>query len=157
MITQRELLRRLRYDRNTGEFYWLQPPKFHPRLAGKRAGCKRDGYIIIKLNKRSYRAHRLVWLYLYGHFPDEIDHINRIGTDNRIENLRECAHAQNVKNHSRVLNGSGLPVGVRRIGKKFQARIRCDGKVFSLGCHHTPEVASAVYWQKRIELFGDFA
>lgn len=42
-------------------------------------------YIQIGLNNANYLAHRLIWLYLYGYWPDQVDHINGDGTDNRIK------------------------------------------------------------------------
>lgn len=47
------------------------------------------GYLIYKIKGVQIKAHRLVWFLNYREFPSQqIDHINRIKTDNRIENLR---------------------------------------------------------------------
>ncbi len=49
----------------------------------------KDGYLIIKVKGKQFKAHRIAWLLNYGAFPkNEIDHINRNKLDNRIENLR---------------------------------------------------------------------
>ena len=49
----------------------------------------KDGYIILKIKGRQYKAHRIAWSLATKEDPIcEIDHINRIKTDNRIENLR---------------------------------------------------------------------
>lgn len=59
----------------------------------------KDGYLIIKIKGKQYKAHRLVFAYFNNRFPkDEIDHLNRIRDDNRIENLRECNRTENVNN-----------------------------------------------------------
>ena len=43
------------------------------------------GYLMVSINRKQYRAHRLAWLYVYGVWPnDEVDHINGNKEDNRI-------------------------------------------------------------------------
>lgn len=70
--------------------------------------------MIIKIKGKQYKAHRLVFAYFNGKFPNgEIDHINRIRTDNRIENLRECNREDNVLNTRRKPNKDTGVVGIR--------------------------------------------
>ena len=60
------------------------------------------GYIKVCLNKKSFFKHRLIALqWIENDAPDtktQIDHINQIKTDNRIENLRWCTQSENMKN-----------------------------------------------------------
>lgn len=82
---------------------------------GEVAGCVfPNGYRKICVNGRSYQAHRLAFAYHYGRWPIyQIDHINGVRDDNRIENLREVTHAENHKNKKLPnTNKSGVP-GVR--------------------------------------------
>lgn len=59
----------------------------------------KDGYLIIKVKGKQYKAHRIAWLLNYKEFPtQELDHINRKRTDNRIENLRLSNRKQQAKN-----------------------------------------------------------
>lgn len=57
---------------------------------GKAVGSpKGKGYLRVHVEGRSYAVHRLIWLMHTGAWPkDQLDHINRVRTDNRIENLR---------------------------------------------------------------------
>ena len=65
----------------------------------------KDGYLIIKIKGKQYKAHRLVYAYHNGEFPImEIDHINRDRLDNRIENLREIDRQGNVDNTTKKVN-----------------------------------------------------
>ena len=75
----------------------------------------KDGYLIIKIKGKQYKAHRLVFAYFNDRFPTkEIDHINRNRTDNRIENLREVDRIENVHNTTKKIN---LETGVYGVYK----------------------------------------
>ncbi len=103
MVGQRlnELKKRIRYCSETGNFYHI-----NPRIGIKKgsiAGYQRpnDSYIQIRMEGKSYLAHRLAWLFHYGKYPKgEIDHINRVRNDNRILNLRDVSHFDNMQNGS---------------------------------------------------------
>jgi hypothetical protein len=98
LITQARLKNLLRYDADTGVFTWVYTRPKCPKNAVAGWRCK-DGYTMICLDYRIYRAHRLAWLYVHGVFPDEhMDHINNTRTDNRIVNLRPATPAQNQQN-----------------------------------------------------------
>lgn len=157
MITQAEIKRRLRYEQNAGEFFWVDPTKYHAQLAGARAGTVRGGYAVIKLNGRAYRAHRLAWLYVYGHMPEMIDHINGNRLDNRIANLRPCTMSENAKNHGGRRKKSGTPPGVRKTSSgKYCARIRVDGVAIHIGTFAAPSTAHNAYVREKRRLFGAF-
>ena len=99
----------LDYNKETGEFFW-KVRKGHV-MAGSPAGfIHSKGYRIIKINHVQFYAHRLAWLYVHGEWPkDQIDHINHIRSDNRMENLREATNQENHKNQSmRSDNKSGM-------------------------------------------------
>lgn len=73
----------------------------------------KDGYLIIKIKGKQFKAHRLAFLLYYGYFPKkEIDHINRIRTDNRILNLREVTRLENIKNITKKINENTGEVGI---------------------------------------------
>ena len=65
----------------------------------------KDGYLILKVKGKQFKAHRVAWFLYYGCFPNmEIDHINRIRTDNRKCNLREATRVENVNNSVPKIN-----------------------------------------------------
>src|SRR6202035_4009666 len=99
LLTAERLREFIHYDPLTGVFTWLVLPVCRgPRFVGRGpnqvrvggiAGCvsKSNGYRRIKIGGHPYCAHRLAWLYMTGTWPkDEIDHINRVRSDNRFCN-----------------------------------------------------------------------
>lgn len=73
----------------------------------------KDGYLILKVKGKQYKAHRIAWFLYYGKFPENvIDHINRKKSDNRIVNLRDVDQEINVKNTEGVVNKDTGVVGV---------------------------------------------
>lgn len=157
MLTQEYLKSRLRYDPETGHFYWVNCHRSWRN--GNRAGCYNSsgGYVMITFDNEKYYGHRLAWLYVHGYMPHEIDHINRIRNDNRIANLRSCSRSQNLMNGVDRKRKTNLPRGVRKAKNKYQAHIYQMGKAIYIGSFKSAELASAAYRKKRIEIFGEFA
>ena len=146
----------LHYDPETGVFTWKVSNSNRVK-AGDIAGSSRGGgYLQIKVQSRVYKAHRLAWLHTYGVWPkDQIDHVSRVRTDNRIANLREVSHKQNGQNVSkRSDNKSGHP-GVHwdKRDSKWVAQIKHNQKKIHLGYFSILEDAVAarkaaekLYW-----------
>ena len=99
VLTQSELFKILSYDSQTGNFTWLVD-RGSNKVKGKIAGSLKEGYINIMIDSLYYRAHWLVWLYVYGRYPIEIDHKNRNKSDNSFDNLRETNRPKNAQNRN---------------------------------------------------------
>jgi hypothetical protein len=150
VLTVERLRELLSYDANTGMFRWLakSAPRSNRRKVGDLAGCVGvQGYVVLGVEGRSYRAHRLAWFYVHGVWPEKhIDHINGNRADNRIENLRDVSAAQNNRNLQRAKrqNQTGL-LGVFRNGKRWSAQLRGTSGPRHLGMFDTPEEAHMAY------------
>jgi hypothetical protein len=137
----------LAYDPETGRFTWRV--RTGPRgVVGARAGSQRvDGYIQIRLGRRSYLAHRLAWLYVHGAWPKgEIDHVNGGKGDNRIANLRDVPRNLNQQNMRRAhkRSRSGL-LGVGKRDGRWYARIGINDAEVWLGRFDTAQQAHEAY------------
>jgi len=133
MLTQERIKELTNYNPETGEFVWSK--KASVKVAGKPVGSlSRNGYLVTKVNYERYMVHRLIWLYVNGELPKgEIDHKNRIKTDNRISNLRDVERSVNLANCKRKTGKSGV-AGVRLVcGGKWQAYIHIKKKFINLG------------------------
>lgn len=156
MVRYADLKQWLRYDLVTGEWYWLVNKGMRAR-EGQQAGSFDDkGYLIIKLEGRRYRAHRLAWLYVKGIWPvQDIDHRDGNPANCRWLNLRLATAGQNRAN-SKPTSRAGLK-GVQRKGNRWQARIRTQGKLRYLGTFETSEAAANAYMVAATQHHGEFA
>ncbi|QGZ15006.1 HNH endonuclease [Salmonella phage LPSTLL] len=125
------------FEYRDGQLYWKIRPANRVKV-GDIAGSKNNkGYLLFDFKGKKHPAHRVIWEMHYGTIPDgmEIDHINHIRDDNRIENLRLASHAENTRNMSKhKYNTSGV-TGVcwHKHQRKWVAQIMLDGKYTYLG------------------------
>ena len=147
----------LHYDPATGIFTWKVSTSNRVKV-GDVAGCPEGhGYLQIRVQGRLHKAHRLAWLYVYGTWPkDQIDHINRNRSDNRIANLRDVTQKQNMQNASKYShNTSGHPgVHWRSDRAKWWALIASDGQKHYLGCYNTIEEAVSARKAGELKYWG---
>ena len=156
MLTQEYLKSILSYDQESGIFTWIKCNKYW--LNGTNAGTICKGYVRININGKLYFAHRLAWLYVYGEFPNEnIDHINMVRNDNRLENLREATFTQNGYNRLKLSNNKTGYKGVSLIKNgKYKAQSFLNGNLVYLGIFKTPEEASTAYKLYAKSMHGEF-
>ncbi|HCQ8472414.1 TPA: HNH endonuclease [Klebsiella michiganensis] len=159
-LTKKRLKDMLRYEPETGNFYWSNPTA-HRMHNGELAGfIDYNGYVYIKVDSKRYSAHRLAWLYVHGQFPSEmIDHINTIRSDNRISNLRKATRSQNMMNQAtRKNSNSGVKgVGWDKKSQKWRARCQVDGIRKSIGFFDSIEEAKNFLVIYRNQVHGEFA
>jgi HNH endonuclease len=162
MLTHTELKSLLSYDPEAGVFVWLTTRGGRCRqgcIAGRRGTGKASGYIRLNVNGREYKAHRLAWFYMTGEWPPEqIDHRNMDGTDNRWVNLRLATQSQNKANSRVYANSKSGFKGVtwRADHKKWQSTISANKKQRHLGYFERVEDAVKAYRTAADELFGEY-
>lgn len=132
------------YEYRCGKLYRKYKKHNHP--AGKECGfIDQVGYVRTKLNSKMTFAHRIVWEMHNGKISDgmEIDHLNGVKSDNRIENLRSVPHAVNMKNKMSYKNNKTGFTGVfyNEESSSYDAYITCNGKRKRLGSYRTIEEA----------------
>lgn len=167
MIPDQQTLRKLlTYDENTGELTWLPRPRsmfsedrifksWNSTFANKPAFTSVDkkGYHIGAIFGKNYRANRVIYKYMTGIEPDQVDHENGNPSDDRWFNLREVDHVGNQRNMKRSkANKSGVTGVCFNKGKgKWQATIGVDGKSKVLGRFDTIQEAVACRKQAEID------
>ena len=99
-----ELLTKFKYDPQTGQLYL--------RRSGKAVGHKADnGYIIVYVDRKRYKAHRIIYKMFHGVDPKgkDVDHRDGDPSNNAITNLRVVQRRTNIKNTQAKRDAEGLP------------------------------------------------
>jgi len=131
MVTQEYLKDHFEYHPETGIFYRRMA---HGRMKQITSKCH-WGYLRTRIDGRSYKLHRLAWVYMHGEMPTMLDHINGVKDDNRISNLRRITPTGNMRNAKMYNTNTSGNVGVyfNKRWKRWYAQIKVDGKEIHLG------------------------
>lgn len=149
------------FDYENGEIYWKvdrsKNKSWNTANAGRRAGSNMsNGYRNVNFKGKRYLEHRIIWEMHNGEIEGkmEIDHINHIRNDNRIENLRVVDRAENCRNYSKSSNNSSGVAGVywHKKAGKWGAQIMINYKNYHLGLFKTIEDAAKARLEASIDL-----
>lgn len=143
---------------NFHDIFYYSDGKIHYKIkrkgckfpAGHEAGCKSEqiGYKIVMVSRKFHFVHRIIWEMHNGNVPEgmEIDHINGIRDDNRIENLRCVTKGENALNKRMTKRNKSGVTGVcfdkrtglylSQISKKGIGRVMKQfDNIFDAACH----------------------
>lgn len=137
------------YDALTGDFSWKTLPR-NSKSKKLIVGIKESlGYLRVKILGKKYTLHRVIWLWVYGSWPDEeVDHVNGIRDDNRLDNLRQSNRTMNNQNrhYAHSNNKLGL-MGVywNKQSSLYRASIQVNNHKIHLGSFRDPHQAHEAY------------
>jgi hypothetical protein len=135
-------------DPFTGTLYWRTHK--NPYRIGKPFGCRfTNGYTVGEIRNDKFSAHRLVWKWVTGKEPLEIDHIDRNRANNSPWNLRSTTRSGNHCNRSNVKGYTRTPSGT------YRALIGIDGVQYYLGHYATEQEAREAYLAAAALLHGE--
>jgi hypothetical protein len=111
------------------------------------------GYLRTSLNGKMVSVHTIIALCYLGERPEgkQIDHINSIRNDNRVENLQYITQSENCLKRI-TKNGKPITGVIKRPSGKFQVRISINKKRTNLGSYDTEEEAIEIYIQAKGQL-----
>jgi hypothetical protein len=152
----------IRYEPETGNLFWLPRSSEYVHHTRVNSWNSRNanrlistidskGYVFCSVLGKQYRAHRVAWLLVYGEWPDVIDHINGVRTDNRLINLRSVnSHTNHLNQKLNSKNTSGVS-GVYFNKNKgiWCAQMKFKGRTYHLGS--TTDFFDAVCMRKSEE------
>ena len=168
-ITKREVLDVLPIedwvylDLETNRLRWKKSP--NNRVA-KDSFCggvsKTTGYLYVNISYNgkaySYYQHSVIWRLRFGYYPEDcLDHINGDKLDNRIENLREVSHSQNMKN---LKTRGDSKTGFRGVSQmkngRYRAYITTDRVTRHIGCYGCKTAAALAYDIESLKYHKEF-
>jgi hypothetical protein len=143
----------LKYNPETGDIIWIKKPNDRVQINNIAGNLKPDNYLSIKFKGKAYLAHRLAWFLYYGKWPkNQIDHINGIRNDNRINNLRDVTSRQNNLNRKSHREKTVKYYTYNKTKQVWIVQKRIEGKRTHLGCFDSEEKARQ-FVLDNIELF----
>jgi hypothetical protein len=159
-LTADRLREVLHYEPESGVWTWIKPNS-NSIKAGSIAGTihPKTGYRQIRIDRKSYQSIRLAHLWMTGEWSlHDMDHIDRCRTNDKWSNIRPATRSQNTANRGIQSNNTSGFKGVswNKRSRKWEARIRQNGKYKFLGNFDNPSDASAAYVAAGRETFGEF-
>jgi len=146
----------LSYNPETGDLLYKDTRNGN-KSVGEVAGYVDGGYLRLRHKDRQWSCHRIAWALYYGEWPwGTVDHINGIGTDNRIDNLRVCSNSDNMKNRKPYSNRVFKGV-YRKDTLSWKVYVTADNKQTYVGSFRCLGEALKAYDTKAKELHGEYA
>lgn len=159
IFSPQEMRNAFSYDHSTGVITRNHNAIKGTAKAGDIAGYKekRTGRGRIQYRGQKMLAYRVGWAIYYGAWPKAfLDHINGDESDDRIENLREAAHKENMRNRkTHAHSGTGVK-GVSLEDGRFCAAITVNGVRTRLGGFSSISEADAAYKIAAKRFHGEF-
>lgn len=130
-------------------YYW---DKKKDKLMQRKIYKSTNGYLLVSTKIGLKRVHRVIYETFIGPIPDgfEIDHINTVRDDNRLENLRcvTCKENNNnalsLKHKSEAMKGKTNKKGktTSEFGEKFK-------EYYGITRYNNPKLYNKEYWYYR--------
>ena len=158
-LESKALKENLRYDPETGHFWWTKPGGVRRKISEPAGHLDESKYVKINFNGSVYRAHRLAFLFMGQEVPKQVDHINGIRNDNRWCNLRASCHFTNSFNKGKQPSNTSGYKGVSWDSKsgKWLAQISVRNKKICLGRYDDLETAYEVYCKSADKYHKEYA
>lgn len=152
-MTHEECLKLFSYDKESGKLYWKIKPNDRTHVGTECGHIMNCGYKHISYKGKKYLAHRLIWFIQNAVWPEkQLDHINGLKLDNRLENLREVTNRMNANNLKQHRQGHLVGSSFDKRRNKWQSYIKLDKVRKHLGYFQTQLEAHSTYINKCKEL-----
>lgn len=159
MLTQELVKELFDYNPHTGILTWKIKPSRKVQVGDIAGSVDAGEYLVTWVKGKSYKNHRICFLWYHGYLPKYLDHKDTIRSHNWIDNLRECTYSQNGQNRKLNKNNTSGVKGVfwHKSSKKWCARLMISGKNHCLGYFKELSDAESAVKTARIKHCGEFA
>jgi hypothetical protein len=140
-------------DSGSGLLWKIQRPG--SRGIGNQAGGKQLKYYSVRYKNKYYFCHHIIWSLFNGLIPESrvIDHIDRNGHNNRIENLSIKTSTENSYNNTAFGQSCYKGISWFERDKKWLARLGTKEGYIFLGYHEDPRKAAEI-WDVAAKVHG---
>ena len=127
------------YDHITGKIYGVKQQEI------KRKDGNGYAFLVHKKPDFSLMGHHFCYYIYHGHCNySQIDHINGIRDDNRIENLRPVTNQENSFNRTKAKGYSW-----DKSRGKWCSKIKLNGITYNIGCYDNEHEARQSYLKEK--------
>jgi len=154
------------FEYRDGDLYWKVRPANRVDMSKPAGTINSDGYRMIMIKGKLYKAHRLIYQMFNEHWDiidtshdNSIDHADRDPLNNNIDNLRVATSSQQQHNTGEQKNNTSGESNVywHKASGKWQVLVMSNNKSRYGGLFVNKEDAMAKAIQMRNELHGEFA
>ena len=145
-------------DYEAGVLRWKVRTAWHIEVGDVAGSLQRRGYLYVGVDGRRLPAHRIVFAMVNGYWPQQVDHINGVKTDNRPANLRAATQAENGRNSRLRINNTSGRKGVywNKATGKWQAQCMVNRRQHYIGRFTDIDEATAAVRAFRERMHGEF-
>lgn len=131
----------------------------------------KHGYCKVWVDGKARKIHRVIYHMFHGHCPSkerpingktQIDHMDRVRSNNRIENLRAVSQNENQANSIGLASLDGRTSRYKGISKlrdydKWRVRITVNHETHHIGYFDSEEEAIDAYNKHIVQYHGEYA
>ena len=157
MLTQFEVRNLFDYNSESGALSRKVARSNFVSVGDQPGWIENTGYRRIHISGKSYLAHKVIWLWVTGVWPEfDIEHIDRCRSNNTWNNLRAASRASNMANGSVRKSQTGK-TGAYANKSGYMSKIKVGNDQVYIGQFKTADEAEAAFIKKHKEIHGEFS
>jgi hypothetical protein len=154
MLTHAYVRKLFNYDPLSGVLTW-RVRIAQRTYAGDQAGSDYPSNRRVKIRGVKYPETKIIWLWMTGVWPDEVDHRDCNFRNNRWRNLRLATRSENVANRRKYIGNKLKWVTITPKGR-YQSHVQFNRVSYHVGTYDTEQEAHNAAYAMAQQLHGAF-